>query len=144
MKTYTARAVRWERGWELHVAGVGVTQVRTLATAEQQVRDLVETMLDIDASDAVVTVLPDLGGLEVEAFKTKAEAEEAARLQIKAAAETRAQAEALRERGLSVSDIAVVMKVSRGRVSQLLVAEAKSGSAKTLKVAAKSGEVQRT
>jgi hypothetical protein len=30
---YTARAVRWSGGWELHVDGVGVTQVRILSKA---------------------------------------------------------------------------------------------------------------
>ena len=43
---YVAHAKRWERGWELHVEGVGVTQVRTIDHAEQQVRDLVETMTE--------------------------------------------------------------------------------------------------
>jgi hypothetical protein len=37
--TYTVRARHWERGWELHVEGVGVTQSRTLARAEAMVRD---------------------------------------------------------------------------------------------------------
>ena len=26
MTTYSVRAKRWERGWELHIDGVGVTQ----------------------------------------------------------------------------------------------------------------------
>lgn len=34
----------WEHGWELHVEGVGVTQVRTLDGAARQAADLVEAM----------------------------------------------------------------------------------------------------
>lgn len=127
VNTYTARAVRWEHGWELHVEGVGVTQVKTLATAEDQVRDLVETMLDIDASEADVVVYPEVGGLEVEVASTKRKAEQAAAMQVEAANESRAEAQALRARGLSVSDIAVVMQVSRGRVSQLLADDRAGG-----------------
>lgn len=120
MSTYEVRAVRWKHGWELHVDGVGVTQVRTLAAAEQQVRDFVETMLEIDAEDAEISILPELDGLEIEIERTKEKAAEAARLQVEAATETRAEAQAMRDHGLSVSDIAVVMRVSRGRASQLL------------------------
>lgn len=118
--TYRAEAVRWKHGWELHVDGVGVTQVRTLATADQQVRDLVETMLDIDASDARVILVVDAGGVETRVSRTKAKADLAATLQRAAAVEARREASELRDAGLSVSDIAVIMQVSRGRASQLL------------------------
>ncbi len=116
--TYKAKAVRWKHGWELHVDGVGVTQVRTLAAAEQQVRDLVETMLDVDASDANVEV--DVDGVQARVQRTKAKANLAATLQRVAAVEARTEAQDLRLAGLSVSDIAVIMHVSRGRASQLL------------------------
>lgn len=122
--TYKAKAVRWKHGWELHVDGVGVTQVRTLSTAEQQVRDLVETMLDVDASDARIDV--DVDGVQERVRRTKAKANLAATLQRVAAVEARTEAQDLRLAGLSVSDIAVIMHVSRGRVSQLL-AEAGAG-----------------
>jgi len=54
VSAYSIQAVKWEHGWELHVEDVGVTQCRTLATAAQQARDFVATMLDIDADDAAV------------------------------------------------------------------------------------------
>jgi len=54
---YTARMVPWEHGWELHVDGIGVTQVSSLEDdAEQQVRNLVETTIGRDASDATVRI----------------------------------------------------------------------------------------
>lgn len=39
MKTYQVIAKRWERGWELHIDGMGVTQSRTVKDAEDMVRD---------------------------------------------------------------------------------------------------------
>ncbi len=54
MTVYEAEAFRWEDGWELHVRDVGVTQVRSLDVAPQQVRDLVETVLEVDARLAEV------------------------------------------------------------------------------------------
>ncbi len=38
-KTYQVTAQRWERGWELHIEGVGATQSRTVEEAEMMVRD---------------------------------------------------------------------------------------------------------
>ena len=48
--TYNVTAKRWKHGWELHIDGVGVTQSRTLDTAEQMVRDYIETLTDQDVS----------------------------------------------------------------------------------------------
>lgn len=39
MKAYQVTAKRWERGWELHIDGVGITQSRTVKDAEAMVRD---------------------------------------------------------------------------------------------------------
>jgi hypothetical protein len=39
VKAYQVTAKRWERGWELHIDGVGVTQSRTVKDAEAMVRD---------------------------------------------------------------------------------------------------------
>jgi DNA-directed RNA polymerase specialized sigma subunit len=117
--TYTVRAKRWSGGWELHIEEVGVTQVRGLARAEQQVRDCVETLLDIDVGDGEVIVVPELGGLE-ERVRTARERTKAAEAAQRAAAqEARAVARQLREEGLSVTDVAAVLGVSRGRISQL-------------------------
>jgi len=50
--TYNAKAVKWEHGWV------------TLATAIQQARDFVATMLDIDADDANIHLSVAIGGVE--------------------------------------------------------------------------------
>lgn len=120
MKTYTARARRWEHGWELHVDGVGVTQVRLLQNAEQQVRDLIETFTGKSAGHARVEIELELGTLEGEIQEARQLTAEALDLQKQAAARNRAVVARLREAHLSVTDIATVLGVSRGRVSQLL------------------------
>ena len=114
------RAKHWAGGWELHIDQVGVTQVRVLDRAEQQVRDYLETLLDIDTSDAEIVIEPDLGGLEklIRSARERTRAAEAA--QREAAQQVRDAALKLRARGLSVSDTAKVMGVSRGRVSQIV------------------------
>lgn len=120
MKTYTVRAIPWDEGWELHVDGVGVTQVRTLDKAGRQVRDLVETMTGENVSDAKVSISFDLGGLENHVEEARELVHRAAVLQQEAGAAARRVARALREeRHLSVTDTAAVLGVSRGRVSQL-------------------------
>lgn len=120
VKTYTVTAKRWKHGWELHIDDVGVTQSRTLAGAEQMVRDYVETLLDVDASDADVVVVPELGGLEDRARQVREQAKAAEQARRDSAREVRELATALRAAGLSISDTAAVLGVSRGRVSQLV------------------------
>lgn len=117
---YVAKAKRWERGWELHVEGVGVTQVRLLKDAKAQVRDLVETVTGKAATGVEIVVAAELGDLVERVARAREMTAAAERAQLEAAAEARALARALREQGLSVSDSAEVLGVSRGRVSQLL------------------------
>lgn len=120
MKVYKATALQWRGGWELHIEGEGVTQVRTLDHAEAQVRDYLGSRHDGDFSNAEVEIIPDLGGLEREVVETRREIELAAEAQRTAAEHSRKLAAALRGRGLSVTDTAAVLGVSRGRVSQLI------------------------
>ena len=39
--TYTVTVKRWDKGWELHVEGVGVTQARKLAELDEMALDLI-------------------------------------------------------------------------------------------------------
>ena len=119
MTTYVVRAKRWAHGWELHIDGLGVTQSRTLDTAEQMVRDYIETLTDRDVSGAAVQIEPDLGDLGQRVTAVRRQVERAQRGNREAAAASRALAHDLRAAGLSVSDTASVLGVSRGRVSQL-------------------------
>lgn len=53
---YEVEARRWEHGWELHVAGVGVTQSRTLDAAERTVRDYIESLTGADCAAADIVI----------------------------------------------------------------------------------------
>ncbi len=130
MSIYRVRAKRWEHGWELHIDGVGVTQSRTLDGAGRMVRDYIGSLTGRDASGDVVEIRPDLGGLEDKAAAVREWVERAQRESREAAAESRKVARELREAGLSVSDAAAVLGVSRGRISQLGKAQHLSGSAR--------------
>jgi DNA-directed RNA polymerase specialized sigma subunit len=128
-KVYEVHAKHWAGGWELHIDQVGVTQVRTLDKAERQVRDYLETLLGLAVGDAVVEIFPDLGGLEEQVREAKEQSRAAEAAQRDAARQTRKVAANLRKKGLSVSDTAKVMGVSRGRISQLVKASKQPVSA---------------
>jgi DNA-directed RNA polymerase specialized sigma subunit len=117
--TYNVTAKRWKHGWELHINGVGVTQSRTLDTAEQMVRDYIETLTDKDASKDAVVIVPELGELDRKVTTVREQLAAADRQQQEARNSYRALAADLRAAGLSVSDTAAILGVSRGRVSQL-------------------------
>lgn len=117
--TYHVRATRWDRGWELHVSDMGVTQAATLERADRAVRDYLATLLDVDDIDDEVVITPELGGLEIEAAAARQAVAEAGHLQKEAAARSRETAHRLRSAGLSVGDTAMILGISRGRVSQL-------------------------
>jgi adenosyl cobinamide kinase/adenosyl cobinamide phosphate guanylyltransferase len=121
MTTYEVRARRWKHGWELHISGVGVTQSRSLAEAEATVRDYIETLTGVAASDAQVVVTPEVGdGLDEEARAAREAVAAADRDTRAAAARSRRVARDLKKAGLTGRDIAAILKVSAQRVSQLL------------------------
>jgi hypothetical protein len=117
--TYNVTAKRWKHGWELHIDGIGVTQSRTLDAAEQMVRDYIETLTDKDVSSDTVVVMPELGALDRKVTAVREQLAAADREQQEARKSYRALAADLRAAGLSVSDTAAILGVSRGRVSQL-------------------------
>jgi DNA-directed RNA polymerase specialized sigma24 family protein len=118
--SYTVRAVRWAHGWELHIDGEGVTQCRTLDQADQQVRDYLATVHDTDFDDAEIVIVPDLDGYEDVVSEVREKVQRASELQVEAARDLREVTRHLRDQGLSVTDTAAVLGVSRGRVSQLV------------------------
>lgn len=116
--TVTAR--RWEGGWELWIDEDHVTQSSTLADAEQQVRDYLDSDDDtVNHDDWVITIVPDIGALADEVAAAREATALAATAVEEAAERSRATARRLREAGYSVTDSAAILGVSRGRVSQL-------------------------
>lgn len=121
MKTYTVRAKRWAHGWELDVAGVGVTQSRSLAAAERQARDYISLVRDFadDSFDIRLDVTVDSSVDQVveEAKRLRAEAD---RIGSEASEAVRAAVAALTRSGIStVRDVGVVLGLSPQRVQQL-------------------------
>jgi len=118
--TYTVKAKRWANGWELHVDGEGVTQSRSLATAERTVREYLSLLHDREVDDEI-TIVPELGRkLTADLAKARRAVTELAVQQKKAAALSRATARELADAGLKGAEIATVLGVSPQRVSQLL------------------------
>jgi hypothetical protein len=123
---YLVRAVRWARGWELHIADaagavVGVTQVRRLSGADAMVRDY----LALDTGKAPETfdvqISPEVpGGLSEEIAAIRTEQQAMASRQADLAARARAVARRLKEAGLTGVEVGAVMGVSEQRASQLL------------------------
>jgi hypothetical protein len=118
-------ARRWEHGWELSVSdGRGplvVLPVRRLSAAERTVRDFVASHDGVDPRSVDVRVAVAFGtALDDEIAAVRAALENAERAQREAAGRSRGLALRLREAGLSGADIAVVLRVSPQRVSQLM------------------------
>jgi hypothetical protein len=118
--TYEVRAMRWARGWELHILGVGVTQSRSLTDAEAMVRDYIALDRDVLPESFDVTIMPEVGdGIDQEVADARRQVAEAADAQRRAAERVRALARRLKAKGLSGRDMAIVLGVTPQRVSQL-------------------------
>jgi hypothetical protein len=119
---YDATATRDGRWWLIEVPGIGATQARNLADAEDQARDLIAAVLDVDIDDVAVEVVPDLGDqVLAEVSEVRNQVAHAAEASRAAAEGNRALAARLvSELQLSGKDAAAVLGVSPQRVSQLL------------------------
>src|SRR5690625_409851 len=117
-KRFTATVKTWRKGWEIHIEGLGVTQVRRLSEARERALDYIASLNGEE--DASVDFHFDLGTLSEKVTAARLATTRAAQAQLEAAAQSREAAAELQDAGLSMSDIAVVMGVSRGRVSQIL------------------------
>lgn len=123
MSAVTVVATRWTQGWELTLAGEEdvATQVRTLDKAGQQIVDYLDTVdPEVDHAEWEVTVIP---ADEIDARKVRAVREgttAAARAQEEAARSTRDLVADLDRKKYKSADIAGLLSISRGRVSQLL------------------------
>ncbi|MDR1808059.1 MAG: antitoxin HicB [Propionibacteriaceae bacterium] len=121
----TVRATRWQLGWDLELVGGGVTQVRTLARAAAQVRDYLDTVDPaIDHAGWEIDVVPEIGPALTDVRRAQAAVAAAKAASQAAARDLRQAVRRLREAGLSVSDAAAILGVSRGRISQLSADEA--------------------
>lgn len=116
--TVTVTARRWTGGWELWNGDTCWTQVKHLAKAADQVRDYLDTIdPDTDHTDWSVTVMPD-EDLAI-AATARAAAETARQATDTAAATSRQAVTELLAAGVSTTDTAILMGITKGRVSQL-------------------------
>lgn len=120
MSTITVTATRWEHGWELEIGPDRHTQVVTLDKAAQQVRDYLDTESpDVNHDDWEIDLHVELGSLGDEVTAAREATAQAAAASRAAAQRTRRVVQRLRASGLSVTDSAAILGVSRGRISQL-------------------------
>ena len=120
-------ARRWEHGWELHVSDARgplvVLPTRRLSAAERTVRDYVVEHDGVSPWSVRVRITVTFDNeLDAEIAAVRAAVDHAERAQREAAARSRALALRLRDAGLTGADIAVVLRVSPQRVSQLMQA----------------------
>lgn len=120
MTSVAVTARRWTRGWELELDEENVTQVSSLSHAPQQVRDYLDTIRpDISHSEWKINIVFGDSDLAEEITTMKEMTSKAAELQIEAGRKSRAVVRDLRSLGLSVSEVATALDISKGRVSQL-------------------------
>ncbi|NEE02893.1 sigma factor-like helix-turn-helix DNA-binding protein [Phytoactinopolyspora halotolerans] len=84
------------------------------------VRDYIASVYDLDGVTDDVVIVPELGSLGARAASARKRVAEVEKARREAAREAREVARQLRANGLSLSDTAAVLGVSRGRVSQLV------------------------
>jgi hypothetical protein len=119
--TYTVMAKRWDHGWELHIEGIGVTQSRTLNDAESMVRDYIALDTGVAPDSFDVEIVPEISHtLDREARNARRAVADAESAQKAAAVRSREVARMLKGVGLTGREIAVVLRLSPQRVSQLL------------------------
>jgi DNA-directed RNA polymerase specialized sigma24 family protein len=122
--SYRVTATRWKHGWELDIDNVGVTQSRSLATAEATVRDYLALDDYDDAETAGIVITPSLDADLAAEAEAAREASRSAQMAVHAAAaKSRRAVIRLKASGLSQSEVAIVLGLSTQRVSQLIRTE---------------------
>ncbi|EWM11542.1 hypothetical protein [Kutzneria sp. 744] len=120
MSTFSAVATREGKWWVVDVEGVGTTQGRTTAEAQEMAEDLVAAMKEIEPDKIVLDIsfrLPaDLVVVYEDARDKQRKAEEAQRT---ASAASRTLVRRVLAAGLSKRDAARVLGLSPQRISQL-------------------------
>ncbi|HEY0816211.1 MAG TPA: hypothetical protein VGE11_23295 [Pseudonocardia sp.] len=125
MTTVDVTAQRWEQGWELHLSDdrgvLGVLPTRRLSRTQRLVRDYIAYTDGIDPTTVTVHIGVRFDNdLDEEIAAVRADLELVDQAQRATAVRSRRLALLLRDAGLSGADIAVVLRVSPQRVSQLV------------------------
>jgi predicted RNase H-like HicB family nuclease len=119
----TVKAERVGDWWLLTCADApgAVSQVRRLADAEEHAREAIAFVLDVSEDSFEVAVVPELPAKVMrEVRQARREVERLEQVQRRTAELSREAARHLVALGLTGADAAVVLKVSKQRVSQLI------------------------
>jgi hypothetical protein len=120
VSTYNAVAHREGKWWVVEVDGVGSTQGRTAAEAQEMAEDLVTAMTEFRRGDFVVDVVYRLPGqLQVMVEEVRDMQHKAEEAQRTASAASRLLVKRVLAAGLSKRDAARVLGLSPQRISQL-------------------------
>lgn len=122
VKTYTVNAVPSEGWWGLTVpdAPGAISQVRSLASAEEYVREAISFVTGTEPDSFAVVVVPQLpADLAEHVAKAKRAAVTAETAQAAAAALSREVVSELAAAGFNGRETAAILGVSKQRVSQL-------------------------
>lgn len=122
MRIYTVHAVRNQGWWGLTVPELpgAVSQVRSLASAQEYVREAIAFVAGVDPDSFVVDVVPQLPGtLAEDVARARSAALAAEKAQAEASSLTRDVVGRLAAAGYNGRETAVILGLSKQRVSQL-------------------------
>ena len=116
-----AKFERQADGWRVEVPQLGnlVTTAKRLDKATEQIKDLAEAATGESRCDIIVKVEAVMPGIICDLESAQEKSREAARLQDEASNEIRDVVSRMRDEGLTMRDIAVLLGVSPQRVAQL-------------------------
>ena len=117
----TAECERKAGAWRVRVPALDNLLISTkrLDLATEQIKDLVHEYQGIDRCDVVVKVEAAMPGIMCDLETAQVKMRESQRLQEEASREIRDVVARLREEGLSMRDIGVLLQISPQRVAQL-------------------------
>ena len=116
-----AKFERQADGWRVEVPELGnlVTTAKRLDKATEQIKDLAEKATGESRCDIIVKVEAIMPGIICDLESAQDKFKEATRLQEEASLEIRDVVSRMRDEGLTMRDIAVLLGVSPQRVAQL-------------------------
>lgn len=117
----TAECERKAGAWRVRVPALDNLLISTkrLDLATEQIKDLVHEYQGIDRCDVVVKVEAAMPGILCDLETAQVKMRESQRLQEEASREIRDVVSRLRDEGLSMRDIGVLLQISPQRVAQL-------------------------
>ncbi len=116
-----AKFERQPEGWRIEVPQLNnfVTTSKRLDKATEQIKDLAEVITGEERCEIIIKVEAVMPGIICDLEAAQEKSREAMRLQEEASAEIRDVVSRMRDEGLTMRDIAVLLGVTPQRVAQL-------------------------